>query len=263
MVLVPADSTSVLVRLDGEAVIGFDPNDAALDNVYDVEDGNVYFLKITPMTCFAHKGDAKMCRYLISRGASTTKSFNEDFPMYVAAGQGHLDICKLLFEHGAKNDIRRDGVNGWTPFVVAARNRRDEVLRWLVLQGALCADGGSDELEGSVIYPMNYRTPKPQHFVFNYGEVRQNISISCERLVDWAKEVTQTHSAVVMFLLGALPPAPDTEQSRNVQCLSGYPGVRKHIGEFVGLEVTKQEHLRILRNVAELLPSFIQTADEE
>ena len=74
-----------------EAVIGFDPDDAALDNVYDEVDG---FLDVTPMTHFAKKGDAKMCRYLASRGASTTKvvAGRPRYPMYVAALEGHLEV---------------------------------------------------------------------------------------------------------------------------------------------------------------------------
>ena len=85
-----------------------------------------------------------------------------------------------------------------------------------------------------------------------------SMSSSCERLVEWAKEVTESHSSLMMFLLGTLPPAPGMEQSRTLQCLSGDPGVRKHIGDFVGLEVTKVKQLRILRNVVEVLPSLIK-----
>ena len=66
-----------------------------------------------------------------------------------------------------------------------------------------------------------------------------------------------------MFLLGTLPPAPDKKQSRTLQCLSGHPGVRKHIGTFVGLEVTKAKQLRILRNVVDVLPSFIWRKPED
>ena len=83
------------------------------------------------------------------------------------------------------------------------------------------------------------------------------VSRSCERLVEWAEEITQTQSALVTFLVGTLPPEPGKDQTRSIQCLSGHPGVRKHISDFVGLEVTKQKHLRILRNVAEVMPSFI------
>ena len=55
---------------------GFDPDGAALDNTYEVGsiNGKWWGVGVTPMIYFARKGDAKMCRYLISRGASTTKA---------------------------------------------------------------------------------------------------------------------------------------------------------------------------------------------
>ena len=236
----------------GEAVIGFDPDDAALDNVYFVCDGTDFMgVEITPMVYFAVKGDAKMCRYLISRGASTTKSCADEdgffCPMYAAAHWDRLGICKVLYANGAQNDVRRDNpaADGWTPFHAAAFHGYDEMVRWFVLQGALCADVSSEKIEEDLISSEALRYP--------------SLLSSCQRLVEWAKEVTQSHSALVMFLSGTLPPAPDKDQSCTLlQCLSGQPGVRKHIADFVGLEVTKAKQLRILRNVVDVLPSFIK-----
>ena len=249
---------------DGEAVVGFDPNDAALNNTYVVGDNYFRGERITPLIYFARKGDVKMCRYLISRGASTTKLAEIWYPMCMAAEEGHLDVCKVLYANGAQNDVRRDrdDENRWTPFHHAACLRRDEVLRWLTLHGALCADGGSDTctVEGHHIYPAAFRSEEEDP-IFPSAWIRTRkgtMSSSYDRLVEWAKEVTQSHSSLMMFLLGALPPAPDTVQSRTLQCLCGHPGVRKHIGDFVGLEVTKGKHLRILRNVVDVLPSFIK-----
>ena len=180
--------------------------------------------------------------------------------MHAAAQNGHLEVCKFLHSNGARHHIweelyvpgqapfTRGNGEGWTPFHFAACYDREEVLRWLTLHGALCANSSSVTVEGDHIYPKGAWT--------RLQKVR--ISHSCEQLVEWAKEVTQTHSATVTFLLGALPPAPGKDQSRTLQCLSGHPGVRKHIADFVGLEVTKGKHLRILRNVVDVLPSRIE-----
>ena len=215
---------------------GFDPDDAALDRSYDISGW------ITPLIYFALKEDVKMCRYLISRDASTTKAAEDNFyfPLLAAVSGGRLEICKLLHENGAENDVRRANSYHLTPFTVASTRGHVKVKRWLVLHGALCADNNSEDVDGRRI-EWNI-----------YGVVR-----SCEELVAWAKEVTQSHSAVVTFLGGTLPPAPDAGQSCTLQCLSGYPGVRKHIFDFVGLEVTKRKHLRILRSVVEVLPAYI------
>ena len=237
---------------NGEAVVGFDPDDAALNNTYFVSvDQGVQ--QVTPMIYFALKGDVKMCRYLASRGASPTQSTRPWSPMYAAARQGHVEVCKFLHANGAS--IGEDSVvGGWPPFNSAVFHDHDELARWLVLQRVLCADGSSEEIEigrEHLIYPL-----------FCFGN-ESRISRSCERLVEWAKEVTESHSSLMMFLLGALPPAPGKNQSRTLQCLSGHPGVRKHIGNFVGLEVTKAKQLRILRNVVEVLPSLIRTDEDE
>ena len=188
---------------------------------------------MTAITYFADRGDVKMCRYLVSRGASTTKSgADEDryyLPMYAAVSGGHLDICKVLHAHGAQNDVRGGSAteDGWTPFAKAALNGQDEVVRWLTIHGALCFDDESEEIQGDIIYPDINKSPYVR-------QIRDTISSSCKRLVKWAEEVTQSHSAVITFLGGALPPAPDTVQSRTLQCLCGQPGVRKHIAALSG-----------------------------
>jgi hypothetical protein len=147
--------------------------------------------------------------------------------MYEAACEGHLDICKLLYENGAQNDVWKVDDTGWTPYHAAAYKGHDGLVRWFVLQGALCADADSVEIEGDRIYPQQQRT-----WGRNVWRGNRNMADSCQRLVAWAKEAIETHSALVMFLLGALPPAPDTDQSRSLQCLSVRPGIRKHIGDF-------------------------------
>ena len=223
---------------DEDEFQGFDPNDAALDNTYDVFGGN------TPLIHFALTGDAKMCRYLISRGASTTKAADDNnfyFPMYVAALRGHLDLCKVLYENGAQNDVRRMNRDSLTPFFVASIYGHQAVLRWLVLHGALCADNNSEDVDRRRVVWIN-----------------EDMIDSCDGLVKWAEKVTQTHDALITFLGGTLPPAPDADHRCMLQCLSGHPGVRKHISNFVGLEVTTGKHLRILQSVKEVLPALMK-----
>ena len=238
---------------DDEAVIGFDPNDAALDNIYYAFNSYFWEAEITPMIYYAYVGNLKMCRYLASRGASTTKSTSSWGPMRAAIHMGHLEVCKFLYANGASHDIWKETSFGVTPLHSVAFSGRDELVRWLVLQGALCADGSSEEIERDrdhLIYP---------EICFDRNKSELKLSSSYERLVGWAKEVTESHSSLKMFLLGALPPAPDKDQRcALLQCLSGHPGVREHIGNFVGLEVTKTKQLRFLRNVVDVLPSLIK-----
>lgn len=129
--------------------------------------------------------------------------------------------------------------------------KRDETVRWLVLRGALCVDDISEEVDEDCVIGafQNLR---------NRGKSKTIVSV-CNRLVEWAEDVTRAHSSLVAFLLGALPPAPNTDRSCCLlQVLSGVPGVRKDIGDFVGLEVRKGKHLRILRQVVNVLPALLR-----
>ena len=169
---------------DGEAVIGFNPDDASLDSLYCRRDdgksrvgGGSGVGYATPITYFADKGDAKMCRYLVSRGASTTKTSEQDIPlyaMYAAANHGHLDICKLLYANGAQDDVRRDDGDGWTPFRATTYNDRDEIKRklaatWTPFMRATCRmvkRGHANPLRGGHVSWWNAATrsrhdPKP------------------------------------------------------------------------------------------------------
>ena len=249
VVLVPAHLPG-----GGEAVIGFDPDDAALNNLYEAWDQNFFRgHKVTPMIHFARKGDLKMCRYLVSRGASTTKASTcwEWFPMYAAASWGHLDVCKFLYANGAKNDIRRESRHGWTPLnTVAIQDTRNFALvRWLVLEGALCADGSSETIDENRLYPKSEITK---------DIYREKLSRTRERLVEWAEEVTQTHASIITFLHGTRPPTPGTDRRSNLEWLSVHPGIRQHICGFVGQEVTKKKQLHILRQVKDALPPLVE-----
>ena len=228
----------------GEGESGFDPDDAALDNVYLNE--NLFLQETTPMTYFAGQGDLKMMRYLISRGASTTKGAGKiNSPMHVAVVEGRLDICKVLYANGAQDSVRLTNDPGWTPFLRAGTEERGEtkyydLTKWLVLHGALCPDGESDNV-GEWIHRRWHRA------------LSSNVYTTCQRLVNWSKDVLQAHSSVVTFLLGTLQPTSLNGQNCTLQCLSGNPGIRKLIGDFVGLEVTKAKQLRILRSLVEAL----------
>ena len=167
--------------------------------------------------------------------------------MYVAANKGYLDICKFLYFHGAKDDIRRVNRSGMTPFLTAAGNWHDEVLQWLVLNGALCADDNSEVIEAARL-EQNIR---PRHYYV------PNIYHSLTKLLEWAEEVIQDHASLLMFLCGTLPSsATSSGHSRILQNLSGHLGVRKHIAAFVRIECVTTKHLRMLHQLVEVLPSI-------
>ena len=238
---------------------GFDP-DASVNDVAEIP-GGVYswgdpiLHKITPIVFFSLRGDVPMCQYLRSKGASTTKKCEVRgrvssgrrccglvFPMYAAVeGINSLEMCKWLYANGAQSDVRQQSNNGYTPITLAASDNNDELVRWLVLRGALCADDGSDI---PTIPTKILRRARP----------------AFERLVEWAGTATQPirNPAVLAFLSGALPPKSndDTDSSCILQYyLIGEPGIRKRIADYAGL-YTKKE-VSILRQVRDELPPFL------
>ena len=115
---------------------GFDPDDVAKQCKLSDRARKAFdtpFDKMRPITYFCRVGDLKMCRYLLSKGASTTATSTCGwwFPMYTAALGGHLDVCKWLYAHGAKEDMGRRNTSGYTPldgsFYGAARSRSQAV----------------------------------------------------------------------------------------------------------------------------------------
>lgn len=238
---------------EGEPIVAFNPNDSALNDLYSSADFGDSL--ITPMIYFARRGHLKMCRYLVSRGASTTKTSHGEStsnrkhfwcPMYAAASRGRLDICKFLYANGAQSDIRRVNSAGWSPFLAALIDTRHELIRWLVLHGALCADDNSDVLD--------------VEYLQKQGGFMNNLSSyhSCRKLLEWAKERTRNHSSLLMFLRGTLPPSDSkTGHSCILQNLSGYLGVRKKIAAFVQIERLTAKQLRILHQLTEVLPSVL------
>ena len=91
-VLLSAEAAKYDFAEDVEPVIGFDPDDAALDNVYNIAVG---YSDTTPMIHFAEKGDAKMCLYLISRGACYCFSKSRRTGSMACAARCSLCQCKL------------------------------------------------------------------------------------------------------------------------------------------------------------------------
>jgi hypothetical protein len=147
--------------------VGFDP-----DNVADVKNftrsvigSGVDYNVIKPMGYFAYHGDLPMMRWLYVNGADTR---DEDvamwFPMWAVAGRwsGYGtcmgQLCKWLFEHGAAENIKRptrvtreivriDVTRPLTRAFSPLRQSRRNLIKWFILNGALCKDDNSGDLD--------------------------------------------------------------------------------------------------------------------
>ena len=57
-------------------------------------------------------------------------------PMYIACLNGHLSVCKWLFEVGAAADVTKANNNGATPMFIACQKGHLSVCKWLFEVGA-------------------------------------------------------------------------------------------------------------------------------
>ena len=190
---------------------GFDP-DKPLDPVFPLMYPDHF-----PVTYFCSVGDLMMCRYLLSKGASTTQSWVDDdeddakglnslpSPMFAAARGGHLDICKWLCEYGASKDIQTTNNYYCSPLCTSVTQISEglgidsseiesyrKVCRWLILNGALCPND-----DGIISLALINEALVPafaQEDGYEEAEVLH--------LIEWAKDTLRTQESFMTFLMG-------------------------------------------------------------
>ena len=212
--------------------------------------------KLTPMGYFAAKGDFPMMRWLYVNGADTRDvDVANYFPMWIAAANGRLEACKWLFAHGAAKDVRRrtreheDYPNGRSALLVTfgKKNKRD-LSQWLILNGALCKDDDSGELDVEIT-KQDLASKYLNHFVL----VQER-----EALLEWANDLHGARTSFLLFLSGALSAPQHAYRTRRssspVRILSGKSEISEMIGDYVGF--VRGREARIIRQLTELLPDL-------
>jgi hypothetical protein len=266
---------------------GFDP-----DNVRDVKKlyrTNAKTIAITPMGYFAREGDLPMMRWLYVKGADTRDvDVPIFFPMWAAALHGSMEVCKWLFDHGAAKDVKRSNYYGNDPLsatfgsTVASR----DLIRWLVLNGALCkdddsgelgvdlmrdclnqADGSAEERPELLKWAREHHQPRVAFHMFLMGTLSKS-EYSATKLRDALMAKIDTSSAVDRILAN-IPSDQcrllwdDLFPSRvcPLAAISGKSGILELIGDYVG--IMRGREARIIRQLTELLPGVIEEIDRE
>ena len=232
---------------------GFDPDNVRgvkSDSPYDegAREGN----ESTPMGYFAQEGDLPMMRWLYVNGADTRDvAAAANFPMWLAALHGKMEVCKWLISHGAAKDVKRRTRNRHDSSPLSATfvtSFRRDLSRWLILNGALCKDDNSGEFD----FEIMKRDLVPKLFPRRRGRERMT-------LLEWANDLHQPRTSFLLFLSGALS-APQhayhTRRASPLKILSGKSGVMELIGDYVGF--VRGREARIIRQLTEMLPNLIQ-----
>ncbi len=231
---------------------GFDP-----DNVADIQSylplNTQPTNHIKPMGYFARLGDLPMMRWLYVNGADTRDmDVAIFFPMYLAAQNGQAAVCRWLFDHGAAKDVKRrtrenrlDYPNGSSPLTVTFSGCFDtSISNWLILNGALCKDDDSGELDVEIM-----KKDIDHSWLIEEREL----------LLEWANNLHRPRTSFLLFLSGALSGPNHGYSTRRIvsplQLLAGQPGLRELIGDYVGF--VRGREARIIRQLTEMLPDLI------
>ncbi|GJJ07584.1 hypothetical protein Clacol_001787 [Clathrus columnatus] len=88
---------------------------------------------ISPLSLACQHGRVDIVLLLTQHGVRSTPNSNGEYPIHLAAGAGHADVCKLLLSHEGL-DVN-DKYNEWTPLFHAAANGHEACLKVLLDAG--------------------------------------------------------------------------------------------------------------------------------
>ena len=203
---------------------------------------------VTPMIYFCGKGDLKMCRYLFVNGASCSKETSNRFwfPMYVAALESQTDVCKWLYEHGAKDDIKKKNSRGFTPLRASVRtgpSTSTSTSHWLILNGALCQNDSST-IDDTIM--RRDLDPYDQYTTLSVDKLLQLLLL--------AQETVQFHNTFIIFLGGTISTSSPVDSSP-LQSFNGKSGIMELIGDYAG--VVRGSKLRMLRKIVDRFSAWL------
>ena len=158
---------------------------------------------------------------------------------------------KWLFLHGAAKDVTRPAMGGIIPFnFLLIEGKSKKLVRWLVLNGALCHDDNDsglldvEKMKKSLV--CRYTSFGACSSVKEFADARAD-------LLEWAIEIYQTRNAFLIFLKGTLS-RQERKDDSPLAPFGGQPEIMEIIGAYYG--VVRGREARIIRQLVELLPGI-------
>ena len=245
--------------------IGFDPDD--INKEYRIAGWAA-----TPLIFFSAVGDLQMCRYLFfRRGADCrkTESVHGSFPLYWAAGMGHLQIVQFLYHRGSahQNITGKPHKKDSSPLRKALHANHFHVVQWLIRNGALALSNDVDGVINDATMRNDLRPSK--HRTRRKWDYDKRLPI-----LAWAQDAIAILDNVQLFLTGTILSAPYFRRHPNnpyatrsnhkrmrvsptsspLVMLKGKSGILELIAHFVA---GTPQQLRTLRQLIDRLPAFI------
>ena len=103
---------------------------------------------LMPLSLAARSGHYDVVVLLLQHGAPSLPNTNGEYPIHLAAQEGHDRVCRLLV--GQEGWDTPDKYNEWTPLFHAARYGHEQCLRVLLEAGS--RPDRTDELENSAVH---------------------------------------------------------------------------------------------------------------
>ena len=89
---------------------------------------------LIPLSLACRVGSVEVVQLLLDHHASNKPNTNGEFPVHIAAQEGHAEVCRLL--HGREGWDAPDKYNEWTPLFHAARYGHVECVKDLLRLGS-------------------------------------------------------------------------------------------------------------------------------
>lgn len=123
---------------------------------------------ITLLQYAAANNSGNVVRWLLTKGVSASEKINSlgTTPILFAAANGHLQMCQLLFDHGAQ--MTEKNYEGDCALLLASRHGHLPVVQWLLENGALVSERdckGSTTTSKSALY---HAAEQGREAVFQY-----------------------------------------------------------------------------------------------